>query len=148
MEPVHCSMSSSHCCCLTCIPFNTIYILLQNLFISLLLPTFSPFLSISLALVKIRLIGNIDYVRPQKSFNFGATLTYEKTVAQILFITGQKNSGYSFSNRFQTDFKPFIEIHWNDKFTVGLWLTLNPILLLISFRPSLPSHPQPFSTKM
>ena len=102
MEPVHCSMSSSHCCCLTCIPFNTIYILLQNLSISLLLPTFSPLLSISLALVKIRLIGNIDYVRPQKSFNFGATLTYEKTVAQILFIIGQKNSGYSFSNRFPT----------------------------------------------
>lgn len=49
---------------------------------------------------------------------------------------------YSFSNRFQTDFKPFIEIHWNDKFTVGLWLTLNPILLLVSFRPSLP-HPPP-----
>lgn len=50
---------------------------------------------------------------------------------------------YSFSNRFQTDFKPFIEIHWNDKFTVGFWLTLNPILLLISFHPFLPTHPQP-----
>lgn len=50
---------------------------------------------------------------------------------------------YSFSNRFQTDFKPFIEIHWNDKFTVGFWLTLNPILLLISFHPFLPTDPQP-----
>lgn len=48
---------------------------------------------------------------------------------------------YSFSNRFQTDFKPFIEIHWNDKFTVGLWLTLNPILLFDKFSPLFPPTP-------
>ena len=79
--------------------YHSVCILLQNLFISLLLPTFSPFLSISLALVKNMLNRQHRLCEATESFNFGATLIYEKTVTQILFTIGQKNSGYSFSNR-------------------------------------------------